>query len=82
MEGNNLYKNALHRAKVLRSQGVIENLFQQLERSSTNMEESEIKEHISILKQISQALAKGVEGEDVNIIDLKVVGVDHVTKQL
>ena len=80
VDGDSVYKNAYHKAKVMRSQGVIENLFQQVEKAGTSLNEDKIKEHISILQSISKALEKEIEGEDVNLIDIQVVSVDHVSK--
>ena len=78
VDGNKFYKKAFHKAKVLRSQGVIENLFQQVEKSAKSLDAEDMERSLSILKQISRALEKEVDDDDVDLIDLHVVDVDHI----
>ena len=76
--GNNKsYKHAYHNAKILRSHGVIERLYQHIEKADVvQLDEEAMKHQLSILKQISQALAKEIDDDDKNIVHVKVIGLE------
>lgn len=80
VNNNKIYKKQFHKAKVLRTQGVIESLFQILETRENSIDDETIKVNINILSQISKALAKDLEDEDVNMVDVTIVNVDHITQ--